>query len=210
MFRPIVSSEGMGTVGHPLARRAATVSARPHAKPVIRSQTLSIKIRSRRQAVSATLTFTHPSPALPYSPNPLAGKRDPASCLMIGTGRNETKRFVVFVVRAPPPPPPHKSVATGAATLASGVNYLLVSGLKPRGRLGKRLMVQRENLQERYREREVLVRERMGVGRERMRARQVGGAVPLRLAAACCLLFCNRDSAAERVPPCMKRDRMSK
>lgn len=65
------------------------------------------------------------------------------------------------------------SVTTGAATLASGANYLLVSGLKPRGRLGKRLMIQRENLQERYREREVLVREKMGVGRERMRARQV-------------------------------------
>ena len=36
-------------------------------------------------------------------------------------------------------------------------------------------MVQRERLQERYRKREVLMRERMGVGRERMRARQVGG-----------------------------------
>lgn len=66
-------------------------------------------------------------------------------------------------------------MTTGAATLASGANYLLVSGLKPRGKLGKRLMVQRENLQERYREREVLVREKMGVGRERMRVRQVGG-----------------------------------
>lgn len=65
------------------------------------------------------------------------------------------------------------SVGTGVATLASGVNYLLVSGLKPKGRLGKRLMIQRENLQERYREREVLVRERMGVGRERMRVRKV-------------------------------------
>ncbi|CAM9286138.1 unnamed protein product [Ectocarpus fasciculatus] len=63
-------------------------------------------------------------------------------------------------------------VGTGVATLASGVNYLLVSGLKPKGRLGKRLMIQRENLQERYREREVLVRERMGVGRERMRVRK--------------------------------------
>ncbi|CAM9727079.1 unnamed protein product [Scytosiphon promiscuus] len=63
-------------------------------------------------------------------------------------------------------------VGTGVATLASGVNYLLVSGLKPRGNLGKRLMVQRENLQERYREREVLVRERMGVRRERMRVRR--------------------------------------
>lgn len=48
-----------------------------------------------------------------------------------------------------------------------------MSGLKPKGRLGKRLMIQRENLQERYREREVLVRERMGVGRERMRVRKV-------------------------------------
>lgn len=57
--------------------------------------------------------------------------------------------------------------------MASGANYLLVSGLKPRGKLGKRLMIQRENLQERYREREVLVREKMGVGRERMRVRQV-------------------------------------
>ncbi|CAM9290463.1 unnamed protein product [Ectocarpus sp. 4 AP-2014] len=63
-------------------------------------------------------------------------------------------------------------VGTGVATLASGVNYLLVSGLKPKGRLGKHLMIQRENLQERYREREVLVRERMGVGRERMRVRK--------------------------------------
>ncbi|CBJ31328.1 CDP-alcohol phosphatidyltransferase [Ectocarpus siliculosus] len=66
-------------------------------------------------------------------------------------------------------------VGTGVATLASGVNYLLVSGLKPKGRLGKRLMIQRENLQERYREREVLVRERMGVGRERMRVRKAEG-----------------------------------
>ncbi|CAB1114340.1 unnamed protein product [Ectocarpus sp. CCAP 1310/34] len=63
-------------------------------------------------------------------------------------------------------------VGTGVATLASGVNYLLVSGLKPKGRLGKRLMIQRQNLQERYREREVLVRERMGAGRERMRVRK--------------------------------------
>lgn len=61
--------------------------------------------------------------------------------------------------------------------MASGANYLLVSGLKPKGKIGKRLMVQREHLQERYRKREVLVRERMGVGRERMRARQVGGKI---------------------------------
>ncbi|CAM9097202.1 unnamed protein product [Pylaiella littoralis] len=63
-------------------------------------------------------------------------------------------------------------VATGVATLASGANYLLVSGLKPRGKLGKRFMIQRETLQERYRQREVLVREKMGVGRERLRLRK--------------------------------------
>lgn len=66
---------------------------------------------------------------------------------------------------------------TGAATLASGVNYLLVSGLKPRGRLGERLMMQRENLQERYREREVLIRERMSRRRERLRVGQVRGLI---------------------------------
>lgn len=78
-------------------------------------------------------------------------------------------------------------MTTGVATLASGANYLLVSGLKPRGKLGKRLMVQRENLQERYREREVLVREKMGVGRERMRVRQVRAA---RLLRCCCAAWC--------------------
>lgn len=67
----------------------------------------------------------------------------------------------------------HNSFATGVATLASGANYLLVSGLKPRGKLGKRLMIQRETLKEQYHAREVLVRERMGVGRERMRLRKV-------------------------------------
>ena len=81
------------------------------------------------------------------------------------------------------------SVGTGAATLASGANYLLVSGLKPKGKIGKRLMVQREHLQERYRKREVLVRERMGVGRERMRARQVGRQ-NMRLCDHACLLPC--------------------
>lgn len=65
------------------------------------------------------------------------------------------------------------SAITGVATLASGANYLLVSGLKPKGKLGKRLMIQRENLQERYREREVLMRKRMDVRRERMRLKQV-------------------------------------
>lgn len=82
-------------------------------------------------------------------------------------------------------------MTTGAATLASGANYLLVSGLKPRGRLGKRLMIQRENLQERYREREVLVREKMGVGRERMRVgRERMRVRQVRVAGSALLVLC--------------------
>ncbi|CAM9276292.1 unnamed protein product, partial [Choristocarpus tenellus] len=55
---------------------------------------------------------------------------------------------------------------TGAATVASGVNYLLVSGFKPRGRLGKTIMVRREAMKQRFEEGEVVVKERIRERRE--------------------------------------------
>ena len=74
---------------------------------------------------------------------------------------------------------------TGAATLASGANYILESGLKPTGKLGKRLMVQRENLREKYWESGALVKEKMDMRRERFRAKKVE-------LARCCLRVASR------------------
>lgn len=79
------------------------------------------------------------------------------------------------------------SWVTGAATLASGANYLLVSGLKPRGKLGRRFMVQREQLQRRYRQRELAVQEGIRVRRDRMRDRGVSETLQRNF--ACCHRF---------------------
>lgn len=57
--------------------------------------------------------------------------------------------------------------------MASGVNYLLVSGITPKGRLGRRLMMHRARIQRRYRQRELAMREGMLIRRDRIRARGV-------------------------------------
>lgn len=72
------------------------------------------------------------------------------------------------------------SLVTGAATVASGANYLLVSGLTPRGRLGRQFMVQRARIQKRYRQRELAMQEGIVLRRDQMRAKGVSNEVERR------------------------------